>query len=94
MMAPTQQIKRNRTVATDLEYLMLTVRELSPKGKQPARIELSIDGDEIVAIVMSDMVPVPLAARGLTANAALRGLVDEIKHFIRTAKKRTRARRR
>lgn len=83
MTATAPPVRRNRTTATDLAYLMEVVGDLSPKGMQPARIELSLDGPQVVAIVMADRVPTPLAARGRSGPLAIRALVDEIHRVIK-----------
>jgi len=76
---PTPSVQRNRTTLRDLALLERTLETIDKHRRRAAvaaRLEISRDGGEIVAQIISDKLRRPVAARGRDIPEALRRLVD------------------
>lgn len=78
-----------RTVQRDLDYLITLLERIG--GGDRTRIEISVDGRDVVAQLMADRVTVPLTARGNTPTKAIRGLRDEIERVHEERRQRRKA---
>lgn len=79
-MTPTRGSPTNiRTIQRDLDWLTRLLERMGTR--RPARLELSVDGGDVIVQLMADHIPKPLVGRGDTPTKAIRDLRDEIVRF-------------